>query len=468
MTPGEAYRLVGDAQLLWKQVGELLRAHVSDVVWFSSFSDINPVALDDRGLVLAVPSAWVKERLETRYLDMVRGALADVGASDTELVIEIRPAAAQSEVSVDPSLEVDVDGQAQLPLTSTELDDDNRASALNPRYSFDAFVIGGSNRFAHAAALAVAEKPALAYNPLFIYGDAGLGKTHLLQAVAHFVRENYPAFAVRYVSSETFLNEFVDSIRTNAGKGFRRRYRNIDVLLVDDIQFIEGKRETQEEFFHTFNTLYENGRQIVLSSDRPPDNIPTLEDRLRSRFKMGLITDIQPPDLETRLAILRKKAEREPIAIPDDVLEYIATHITDNIRELEGALNKAIAYASLNKEPFTMDLAQRVLGDLLHDRQPRAITPTVILEATSKMFGFSVEELLSKSRNRPLVTARQIAMYVCRELTDLSFPQIAKAFAKGDHTTVMHAVSKIEAQMRARQTIYDQVNELSQMIKSGG
>ena len=279
---------------------------------------------------------------------------------------------------------------------------------MNPRYTFDAFVTGVSNRFAHAAALSVAETPARSYNPLFIYGDAGLGKTHLLQAIAHYVSENYPASTVRYVSTETFMNQFVDAIRTNSPAEFKKRYREVDVLLLDDIQFLEGREGLQEELFHTFNALHQSNHQIVLSSDRPPDAIPTLEDRLRSRFKMGLITEINPPDLETRLAILHKKAETEPITPPPDVLEFIATHITNNIRELEGALIRVCAYASLTKEELSVELAERVLADILSDSEPRPITPDLILQKTSEMFGFSIEEIRGKSRRRPLVTARQV------------------------------------------------------------
>jgi chromosomal replication initiator protein len=313
----------------------------------------------------------------------------------------------------------------------------------------------------------VAERPGLSYNPLFVYGDAGLGKTHLLQAIGHYVHENYRGYRIRYVSSETFLNEFVDSIRTGVSDSFKRRYRGVDLLLVDDIQFFERGKETLEEFFHTFNALHESGRQVVLSSDRRPDDLPALEDRLRSRFKAGLVTDIQPPDLETRLAILRKKAEGLTTQIPDTVLEYIATHITDSVRELEGALTRVSAFTSLYNEPLSLELAERVLGDLLSDRQPRIITPEVILAATSKMFGLSEGELLSSSRTRPLVNARQIAMYVCREITDLSYPAIARAFGKSDHTTVIHAVQKIEKLMGEKRQIYDQVNELTQLVKSG-
>ena len=338
---------------------------------------------------------------------------------------------------------------------------------VNPRYSFDDFVIGTSNRFAHAAALAVAETPARSYNPLFIYGDAGLGKTHLLQAIANYVQQHYPTYIVRYVSSERYLNEFIDSIRTSSQAQFKQRYREADVLLIDDIQFIQTSERLQEELFHNFEHLYQANKQIVFSSDRPPASMATLEDRLRSRFMMGLITDIQPPDLETRLAILRKKAEKETVYIPPDVLELIATHITDNIRELEGALIRVSAFASLNKEPLSVDLAQRVLADMLTDSQPRPITPDLILQKTSEMFDFSIDEIRGKSRRRPLVTARQISMYVFRELTDLSYPAIAREFGGRDHTTVMHAVEKIGDLMKERRQIYDQVTELTQSIRSG-
>jgi len=485
---------VDEAQLLWKACAGALRGQVSEAVWLSSFTDVEAGALRDGCLVLRAPSPWVRERIEGRYLHLVRAALADVGAPDVDVAIQVGPTTRTpprqptAEPATGPTGAENPEGTEGAagalgtttttapgrtgapgagPEARTAVDGTRATASLNPKYTFGAFVIGSSNRFAHAAALAVAERPAERYNPLFIYGDAGLGKTHLLQAVAGYVTENYPASRIRYVSSEMFLNEFVDSIRSNAGAGLRGRYRDVDILLVDDIQFIEGKEGFQEEFFHTFNSLYEANRQIVLTSDRPPDAIPTLEDRLRSRFKMGLITDIQPPDVETRLAILRKKAEREDTPIPAEVLEYIAINITDNIRELEGALNRVSAFTALTNEPLSVGLAERVLADLLTDRQPRAITPTVILEATSQLFGIPIDELVSKSRSRPLVTARQIGMYVCRELTDLSFPQIAKAFGKGDHTTVMHAVSKIEAQMRERRQVYDQVNELSQMVLNG-
>ena len=462
---------MGEAQLLWTACAGVLREQVSEAVWMSSFAETSALRIDDDRLVLSVPSPWVKERIESRYLEMVRAALSDVGSS-YRVDIEVRPDAADQFAVLEfdePSSVPASEPAADAPVAGRTTEDraaPRTGDTLNPRYTFDAFVIGSSNRFAHAAALTVAERPGLAYNPLFVYGDAGLGKTHLLQAIGHYVHENYRGYRVRYVSSETFLSEFVDSIRTGVADSFKRRYRGVDVLLVDDIQFFEGKKETLEEFFHTFNALHETGRQLVLSSDRRPDDWPALEDRLRTRFKSGLVTDIQPPDLETRLAILRKKAEGQSSQIPDVVLEYIATHITDNIRELEGALTRVSAFTSLYNEPLSLELAQKVLGDLLSDRQPRVITAERILDATSTLFGLSIDEILSSSRTRPLVNARQIAMYVCRELTDLSFPQIAKAFGKSDHTTVIHAVQKIEKLMGEKRQIFDQVNELTQLIKN--
>lgn len=484
----EACRLVGDAQSLWTTCCDVLRPQVSDAVWRSTFHDARPLTYESGTLCLVVPNGLMRSRIEGTYRSLVEDALHDVAGGNVQLDVQVR-AEATAPLESDPvdeflsaeeiGLRNSATGREQVLAAQGGAADAGRALAdgaplspaaeesTNPKYTFAAFVTGPSNRFAHAAALSVAETPGRSYNPLFVYGDAGLGKTHLLQAIGHYVRENYPHYQVRYVSSETFLNDFVDSIRTGAKNSFKRRYRDVNVLLVDDIQFIEKWKETQEEFFHTFNALHESNRQIVLSSDRPPDAIATLENRLRSRFKMGLITDIQPPDLETRLAILRKKAEREPAWIPDDVLEFIATHITDNIRELEGALNRVAAFASLTNEELTAQLAERVLADILGDRQPQPITPRLILEATSEMFGFQVDDIKGKSRRRPLVTARQVAMYVMRELTDLSYPAIAQEFGGRDHTTVIHAVEKVKVLMRERQSIYEQVTELIQIIKKG-
>lgn len=340
---------------------------------------------------------------------------------------------------------------------------------LNPKYLFDTFVIGASNRFAHAAAVAVAEAPAKAYNPLFIYGESGLGKTHLLHAIGHYARSLYPGTRVRYVSSEEFTNEFINSIRDGKGDTFRKRYREMDILLVDDIQFLASKESTQEEFFHTFNTLHNANKQIVLSSDRPPKQLVTLEDRLRNRFEWGLITDVQPPELETRIAILRKKAVQEQLNAPPEVLEFIASRISRNIRELEGALIRVTAFASLNRQPVDLGLTEIVLKDLIPGGEDAApeITATAIMAATADYFGLTVDDLCGSSRSRVLVTARQIAMYLCRELTDLSLPKIGAQFGGRDHTTVMHADRKIRALMAERRSIYNQVTELTNRIKNG-
>ncbi|MER7670928.1 chromosomal replication initiator protein DnaA [Kitasatospora sp. NPDC096128] len=346
---------------------------------------------------------------------------------------------------------------------------DEPAARLNPKYLFDTFVIGASNRFAHAAAVAVAEAPAKAYNPLFIYGESGLGKTHLLHAIGHYSRSLFPGTRVRYVSSEEFTNEFINSIRDGKADTFRRRYRDMDILLVDDIQFLASKESTQEEFFHTFNTLHNANKQIVLSSDRPPKLLTTLEDRLRNRFEWGLITDVTPPELETRIAILRKKAIQEQLNAPADVLEFIASRITRNIRELEGALIRVTAFANLNRAPVDLELAGIVLKDLIpggdEDAGPE-ITAQVIMQQTAAYFGLGVDDLCGSSRSRVLVTARQIAMYLCRELTDLSLPKIGAQFGGRDHTTVMHADRKIRSLMAERRSIYNQVTELTNRIKS--
>jgi chromosomal replication initiator protein len=468
--------VTSEAHHLWDTCAALLRAQVSDLVWHTAFDGVRAVDYDGQILTLGVPNPLAKDRIEGRYLGLVRDALLEAGAPGAELRLKIEAA----EPTAPWWESVDRPSQAQLPLTPANaasgllpaagrhLDGERKEDdvELNPRYTFENFVIGRSNRFAHAAAQSVAEMPAKKFNPLFIYGDAGLGKTHLLQAIASYVNDNYPSHRVRYVTSETFLNEFIDSMRSESRDAFKRRYRDIDVLLVDDVQFFEGKQETVEEFFHTFNHLHQTSRQIVLSSDRPPDQIG-IEDRLRSRFKQGLMTDIQPPELETRLAILRKKADLDASGIPADVLEFIATHITDNIRVLEGALIRVSAFASLTHEPLTVERATQVLADLMTQDQPRPITPQVILDETSELFGFTIEEIISKHRQRPLVTARQISMYVMRELTELSYPNIARVFGGRDHTTVIHAVEKIGALMPKDRQIYDQVTLLMQRVRQG-
>ncbi|MDQ3757151.1 MAG: chromosomal replication initiator protein DnaA [Actinomycetota bacterium] len=446
---------------------------MSEATWKTWFEAIRPVGIDGDTVVLSVPSSLVKERLEHRYLPLVEEAVAGVVGRPLAVRLDVRsedlPA---NDDSTSSGLLGSHDWARAMPTVAATpaavATPRPEESPLNPRYTFEAFVIGASNRFAHAAALSVAETPAKSYNPLFIHGFAGLGKTHLLHAIGNYVRENFPARHVRYVSTETFMNEFVDAIRTNTTTAFKRRYRECDVLLVDDIQFMENKEGLQEEFFHTFNSLYGAQKQIVITSDRPPKSIATLEDRLRSRFLSGLITDVQPPELETRFAILRKKAGGERAHVPDEVLEFIATHVKDNIRELEGALIRVSAFASLNREPLTRELAEKVLSDLIAGDQPRQITPKAILDATSETFGFSIDDICGTSRRRPLVTARQVGMYVFREVTDFSYPAIAREFGGRDHTTVIHAVEKISALMKERRQIYDQVTELIHRIKSGG
>lgn len=464
---------MGNANQLWATCSELIRAQVSDVVWNTTFRELEAIDLTNDEIIVSVPSRVVKDRIEARYLGIVRDALAESNSGPLGMELEVR-VDEQALLGLDSTV-IDLTSETpridiQLPTTPTPPEAEPAATQNNAsvgeRYTFDDFVTGTGNRFAHAAALAVAETPAKSYNPLFIYGDAGLGKTHLLRAIESYVHTHYPHFSVRYVSTETFLNEFVDAIRQNTTIQFKRNYREIDVLLVDDIQFVEGKEGLQEEFFHTFNQLHQANRQIVLTSDRPPDSIPTLEDRLRSRFKMGLITDIQPPDVETRLAILHKKAEASTGEVPPDALMFIAERVTDNIRELEGALIRVTAYANLTGEKLSVDLCQRVLGDLLTTNKPRQITPTIILNETSDMFGFPVEDIIGASRRRPLVTARQVAMYVFREATDLSYPAIAREFGGRDHTTVIHAVDKIGKLMAERREIYDQVTELTNRIKN--
>ncbi|MFJ8895225.1 chromosomal replication initiator protein DnaA [Leifsonia sp. NPDC102414] len=341
----------------------------------------------------------------------------------------------------------------------------NNDTRLNPKYSFDNFVIGQSNRFAHAAAVAVAEAPAKAYNPLFIYGDSGLGKTHLLHAIGHYAMSLYPGIRVRYVSSEEFTNDFINSIANNRGSSFQARYRNIDILLIDDIQFLQRAVETQEAFFHTFNTLHDHNKQVVITSDLPPKLLTGFEDRMRSRFEWGLITDVQVPDLETRIAILRKKAQSEKIQVPDDILEFMATKVSSNIRELEGTLIRVTAFASLNRTPVDMPLVQTVLKDLITLDDDNVIAPTDIITNTADYFKLTVDDLYGSSRSQAVATARQIAMYLCRELTNLSLPKIGQLFGNRDHTTVMYANKKISELMKERRSIYNQVTELTSRIK---
>jgi chromosomal replication initiator protein len=460
---------------VWRATAQVLRAQVSEAVWFSTFNDAVAIADDKMSLRLQVPNTYVRERILTRYMSLVRDALDEVGASERQLLIDVQTNTAAdvneqlSTNNTPDQLPAELNTSLSQPSETTTLKSrtgKGMAVGLNPRYTFETFVKGTSNQFALAAAQRVAETPGRSYNPLFIYGSAGLGKTHLLHAIGYYVHQNYAHYEVRYVSTETFLNEYVDGIRSNTIAAFKRRYREVDVLLIDDIQFMEGKEGLQEEFFHTFNSLHGANKQIVISSDRMPDAIPTLEDRLRGRFRWGLITDIQPPDMETRLAILRNKAERERTSVSHEVLEFIASNVTTNIRELEGALIRVAAYASLNKTQVDVPLAQQLLTDLLTRTTVKPRSDEQLLVEIAEHLGFEVEALRGKSRQRPLVQARQTAMYVFRELTDLSYPAIARLFGGRDHTTVIHAVDKTQRMMSERKQVYDQVTELVQKFKT--
>ena len=442
-----------------------------------------PVGLYDNTALIAVPNDFTRDIIESRLQPLVVSALSTALGMDIRLAIRVD---AEMTATIDDA-DTDELADATYALTSdrSDLDEPLRSrpddglrpgagapsirvedARLNAKYTFDSFVIGASNRFAHAAAVAVAEQPARAYNPLFIYGGSGLGKTHLLHAIGHYARTLYNGMRVRYVSSEEFTNEFINSIRDDKASAFQRRYRDVDILLVDDIQFLSGKVQTQEEFFHTFNTLHNADKQIVISSDQPPKQLENFEDRMRSRFEWGLITDIQPPDLETRIAILRKKSIQERIAAPPEVLEFIASKISSNIRELEGALIRVTAFASLNRQPVDLPLAENVLRNLIPNDEGPEITAAQIMSVVASYFGVTIDDLCGSSRSRVLVTARQIAMYLCRELTDLSLPKIGQAFGGRDHTTVMHADRKIRQLMAERRSLYNQVSDLTSRIRS--
>ncbi|TPG17113.1 chromosomal replication initiator protein DnaA [Pedococcus bigeumensis] len=446
--------------------------------------------LDGTALV-KVPNEYTKDVVEQRVRDAVTQALSSQLGEQVQLAVTVDTSLDESHHTEDTTGYLDEQPSIQLqgrgPDQPQRVDNvyaltraaepqrrprdevlsvtDESATRLNPKYTFDTFVIGASNRFAHAAAVAVAEAPAKAYNPLFVYGESGLGKTHLLHAIGHYARNLYPHVKVRYVNSEEFTNDFINSIRDDKASNFQRRYRDVDVLLIDDIQFLQGKVQTQEEFFHTFNTLHNANKQVVITSDLPPKLLSGFEERMRSRFEWGLLTDVQPPDLETRIAILRKKAIQERMSAPDDVLEFIASRISTNIRELEGALIRVTAFASLNRQSVDMGLAEIVLKDLIPNEQGSQITSATIMAQTAAYFGLTIEDLCGTSRSRVLVTARQIAMYLCRELTDLSLPKIGQQFGGRDHTTVMHADKKIRQLMAERRAIYNQVTELTNRIK---
>lgn len=490
-----------DATELWARCSKVIRGQVSEAAWQTSFVGITPSEIRADVLILNVPGGLLRDRINAKFLPLIASAVSEVADRPLEVRIEVEPSLTLFSTSpLDDPYGVDEqlfpeNGKFGTPgggsvVENADLkrfDPSESAPAaptpgafvgkpvqrtvpgIDPRDTFDAFVIGSSNRFAHAAALAVAEDPGHNYNPLFIHGDAGLGKTHLLNAIGNYVCSNFKGHRVKYITTEAFLNEFVYAIRSNSTMEFKRRYREeCDVLLIDDVQFMAGKEQLQEEFFHTFNQLRSAARQIVITSDRPPKMIATLEERLRSRFSSGLLTDVQPPELETRLAILQKRVEDRGLLVDTDVLELIATHVKDNIRELEGALTRVAAYGNLYGEMVNRELATRVLSDILGSSTPRKFNVKEIMVITADSFSVTVEELKGPSRRRPLVNARQICMYVIRELVpEMSFPAIAREFGDRDHTTVMHAVRKIEGLMEARLAVYEQTTELMRRIRAG-
>jgi chromosomal replication initiator protein len=436
------------AEGLWSEVSSRLRGALNETTYRTWFDHVKGSELTDDEFVLTVPNDFTRDWIDGHFLGLIRAAIGDATGAERRVQLMV----------------TELDG-ALVPPPEVE-QHQGGGMGFNSKYTFDSFVIGSSNRFAHAAALAVAEAPAQAYNPLFIYGGTGLGKTHLLQAVSQYVGEHQSELSVRYVTSETFMNDFINALRDKRIEGFKQRYRTYDLLLIDDIQFFEHKERIQEEFFHTFNSIYEAGGQLVISSDRPPREISTLEERLRSRFEWGLITDIQPPDLETRIAILRKKVKTDGTHVPDPkVLEFIAGRISTNIRELEGALTRVVAFSSLTGRPMTEDLAQDVLKDVFPQGEVRQVSIERIQELVSDRFGLSLEELCGDKRSQNIVYPRQVAMYLSRELTDSSLPKIGKQFGGRDHTTVIHATSKIARMIREDRSVYNLVQELTARIK---
>ncbi|GAA2519798.1 chromosomal replication initiator protein DnaA [Rarobacter incanus] len=478
-----------DPHELWRSTLNLLAADPTinqrqiGYAWF-----IKPMGYFNNTLVGAVANDATRDYIEQRVRKAIDQALSEVVGADTKLVLTVDPeledlhSGDQDTASLHAAGSPGADQGGNNAAPDADIDDDEpdfipsrplkpgaplplEEARLNPKYTFETFVIGSSNRFAYAAAYAVAEQPGKAYNPLFIYGDSGLGKTHLLHAIGHSTLSMFPHMKVRYVNSEEFTNDFINSISEGKAGAFQRRYRDVDLLLIDDIQFLQGKEQTMEEFFHTFNTLHDSNKHIVLTSDLPPKQLDGFEDRLRSRFQSGLLTDVQPPDLETRIAILRKKAAAEALDVPDEVHDYIASRISSNIRELEGALIRVTAFANLNNQSVDLSIAEIVLKDLITDDGVQQITAATVIAQTASYFSLTVDDVCGTSRSRTLVTARQIAMYLCRELTDLSLPKIGQHFGGRDHTTVMHANRKIAALMAERRSTYNQVQELTARIK---
>ncbi|GGG26716.1 chromosomal replication initiator protein DnaA [Paenibacillus abyssi] len=441
---------------IWQQVLSIIQTKLSKPSFDTWFKATKASFLNEDLLVITAPTTFAAEWLESRYTKLVRTTLYEYLGRQVDIKFAIEENKPPEPVAPYP---------AAVPAAPVG-PEETFSHMLNPKYTFDTFVIGANNRFAHAASLAVAEAPAKAYNPLFLYGGVGLGKTHLMHAIGHYILEHNQNTRVLYISSEKFTNEFINAIRDNRGESFRMKYRNIDVLLIDDIQFLAGKEQTQEEFFHTFNALHEERKQIIISSDRPPKEIPTLEERLRSRFEWGLITDIQPPDLETRIAILRKKAKAENLDIPNEAMVYIANQIDTNIRELEGALIRVVAYSSLINEDISSHLAAEALKDIIPSSRPKMITIQDIQQKVGEFYGLKLEEFKARKRTKAVAFPRQIAMYLAREMTDYSLPKIGEAFGGRDHTTVIHAHEKITQQLKLDQELYKVVNNLTDKIKN--
>ncbi len=433
----------------WEKAINIIKGELTEVSFNTWIKSINPISLENNSFKLAVPNDFTKGILESRYKDLIVNALKLLTSKKYNI-----------DFIVTTEEKIEENEKNHNNEKSNIVVNDEMSTMLNPKYTFDSFVIGNSNRFAHAASLAVAEAPAKAYNPLFIYGGVGLGKTHLMHAIGHYILHNNPKSQVVYVSSEKFTNELINSIKDDKNVEFRNKYRNIDILLVDDIQFIAGKERTQEEFFHTFNALYEANKQIIISSDRPPKEIPTLEDRLRSRFEWGLIADIQAPDFETRMAILKKKADVEKLNIPNEVMVYIATKIKSNIRELEGALIRIVAFSSLTNKEISVDLASEALKDIISSKQTRQVTIDIIQEVVANYYNLKIEDLKSARRTRNIAFPRQIAMYLSRKLTDMSLPKIGEEFGGRDHTTVIHAYEKISNNLKKDESLQNAINEI--------
>ena len=439
-----------ELEQIWEEALKMIEEETSPVSFATWIQPIVPCGIIGNKIILQVKESFLKEIIEKRHLPLIRTAIKMVTKNEYDIMI---------------TTEEEQNAGNLHNLAAEKPAENELARNLNPKYVFDSFVVGNSNRMAHAASLAVAESPAQAYNPLFLYGNSGLGKTHLMHSIGHFILDRNPQAKVLYVTSETFTNELINSIQNNKNEEFRNKYRNIDVLMIDDIQFISKKEGTQEEFFHTFNALYESNKQIIISSDRPPKEIKTLEDRLRSRFEWGLIADVQPPDYETRIAILKKKAERDNLTVPDDVMAYIAKNIASNIRELEGALTRIVAFATLTNQDISIALAENSLKDIFSENSATPLTPELIQQVVAGYYNIRVEDIQGSKKPKNIAFPRQVSMYLCRKLLDISLPKIGESFGGRDHTTVIYAISKIEKQLESDEGLQKTVHALEKEIK---